>query len=114
MNRPNRTPRRPARKPQPGANARCQAIGCERQVHPRMLMCGAHWRKVPVDLQSAVWRHFRRGQIADPTMVSNAYMVARFEAIIAVAEGERHPVPDEMRARLVRYQTALEAEERKP
>ncbi len=60
-------------QPEPKAIAptphRCHAIGCDRPVAPRFLMCPPHWRKVPHDLKQQVWLHYRAGQEVqkDPT-----------------------------------------------
>jgi hypothetical protein len=40
---------------------RCPPKGCTRQVRDDLLMCGEHWRMVPVHLQRAVWAAWRRG-----------------------------------------------------
>lgn len=43
----------------------CHAIGCNKAVPPRLLMCASHWRMVPKNLQQLVWRHYRLGQEVD-------------------------------------------------
>ena len=57
---------------------------CPRTVRAGQLMCGPHWRIVPKDLASEVWRtwrHFdRTGEGWD------SYSVARAAAIDAVTE----------------------------
>lgn len=65
----------------------CHARGCNVPVPPKMLMCSAHWRKVPRDLQRSVWAHYRSGQEVDknPTM---SYLDAADAAIKAVAKKE--------------------------
>lgn len=65
----------------------CHAIGCERVVPPRMLMCAPHWRMVPLGMQRAVWRTYRPGQerMKDP---SSAYLDAAMAAVNAVARAE--------------------------
>jgi hypothetical protein len=40
----------------------CHVSGCKIQVAPKYLMCMGHWRRVPADLQRAVWRTYRPGQ----------------------------------------------------
>ncbi len=66
---------------------RCHARGCVRVVPPRMLMCTAHWKMVPRELQREVWRQYRDGQERrkDPT---GAYLDAANAAIDAVAKLE--------------------------
>lgn len=41
--------------------SRCFVRGCEVFTPRDRLMCPAHWRQVPDDLQRAVWREYRRG-----------------------------------------------------
>lgn len=62
----------------------CHARGCAAKVPPRLLMCGSHWRRVPKELQEAVWKTYRRGQETDkrPT---REYLAAADDAIEAVA-----------------------------
>jgi hypothetical protein len=43
----------------------CHARGCEVPVKPELLMCYAHWRKVPSQVQRAVWAAYRPGQCDD-------------------------------------------------
>lgn len=38
---------------------RCEANGCERLVPSHLLMCAAHWRLVPNDIQRDVYRTHR-------------------------------------------------------
>ncbi len=65
----------------------CHALGCEKAVPPKMLMCLRHWRMVPVPLQRAVWREYVPGQEIrkDPT---SAYLAVQAEAVNAVAAKE--------------------------
>lgn len=67
---------------------RCHAIGCEVEVLPSLLMCRAHWMKVPKPLRRTVWSFYRRGQEQrkDPTP---EYLAAAREAIDAVYEREQ-------------------------
>lgn len=65
----------------------CHARGCEVRVPPRMLMCLAHWRRVPLLLQRAVWRHYRPGQEVDKRP-SREYLLVMQQAIEAVWERE--------------------------
>ena len=66
---------------------RCHALGCEKNVPPKMLMCLRHWRMVPVLLQRAVWREYVPGQEVrkDPT---DAYLYVQAAAVNAVADKE--------------------------
>jgi hypothetical protein len=67
---------------------RCHAIGCQVEVPPRMLMCRAHWFRVPRPLQNEVWRWYRKGQEIrkDPSPEYLAAMAAAIDAV-ATAEG---------------------------
>lgn len=66
----------------------CHARGCTVEVPPEMLMCIDHWRKVPRNLQLAVWKTYRRGQEVDKSP-SPAYLAAAQAAIAAVAAIEQ-------------------------
>lgn len=66
---------------------RCHATGCERNVKPEYLMCGPHWRKVPIAIQIRVLRAYRVGQ-CDDLSPSQAYCEAAKAAVIAIAEQE--------------------------
>ncbi len=61
----------------------CHAEGCNLIVPPRMLMCAAHWRRVPRHLQAAVWREYRPGQEIDknPTPEYLEVMQAAIESV---------------------------------
>lgn len=76
----------------------CHAIGCQRSVHPRFLMCPPDWRLVPKDLQEAVWASYVPGQEVrkDPT---TEYIDIAHQAILAVADAKGTPVPPHMRER---------------
>ena len=37
----------------------CHAEGCDTPVPPKLLMCLKHWRRVPKQLQAAVWNNYR-------------------------------------------------------
>ena len=66
----------------------CHALSCKVPVPPRMLMCLRHWKKVPRDVQSDVWKYYRPGQEQDkqPTV---DYVSAALSAIFAVADKEK-------------------------
>lgn len=53
-----------------------------------MLMCRAHWWRVPRDIQNEVWRCYRKGQEIrkDPSPEYLAAMAAAIDAV-AAAEG---------------------------
>ena len=65
----------------------CHARGCQIVVPPEMLMCRAHWARVPRKIQQAVWRNYRPGQCNDREP-SEAWHVAADAAIGAVAAKE--------------------------
>lgn len=64
---------------------KCHAIGCEREVPPRLLMCYLHWKKVPRLLQLQVWKEYRPGQYKGG-YISPAYLAAARAAIDAVGD----------------------------
>lgn len=68
-------------------NHKCHAIGCNAIVHPKLLMCLKHWRKVPKLLQHNVWHSYVSGQEIkkNPTV---EYLSAAWTAIFAVADIE--------------------------
>lgn len=78
-----------AAKPHDGSHL-CHAVACERPCPPALLMCAAHWRLVPVELQREVWRTYRPGQERDKSP-SRAYLLALKQAVNEVArlEGRR-------------------------
>lgn len=75
----------------------CHALGCEKIVQPKLLMCARHWRMVPTRLQLAVWTYYKPGQEVSKTP-SREYLTATANAINAVAEkegrAERMPLPE--------------------
>jgi len=75
----------------------CHARGCEKPVSPKLLMCAAHWRRVPRELQRAVWATYRNGQEIDKKP-SREYLTAARAAIDAVAAKEARvgPVQQEL------------------
>ena len=66
---------------------RCHAVECTVPVKPEMLMCAKHWRKVPRQLQRAVWKAYRVGQ-CDDKRPSRDWLAAADAAIKAVARAE--------------------------
>lgn len=65
----------------------CHAIGCEKPVPPRLLMCAQHWRMVPAHLQRLIWRVYRRGQEVTKTP-SAVYLAAQAHVVAYVANAE--------------------------
>lgn len=66
----------------------CHALGCEKPVPPKMLMCLKHWRMVPRLMQSRIWATYRPGQEIDKNP-SGEYLDAQSAAVRAVAARER-------------------------
>ncbi len=69
----------------------CHARGCKKVTKPEMLMCFAHWKIVPEELQKAVWANYRVGQCNDKKP-SEAWHKAANAAISYVAGKERRGV----------------------
>ena len=65
----------------------CHAERCAIEIPARLLMCRRHWMMVPLELQQAVWRHYRRGQERDK-QVTREWLAAARAAIEAVAKRE--------------------------
>jgi hypothetical protein len=65
----------------------CHATGCFEPVQPQYLMCLRHWRQVPPEIRSRLWRHFRPGQDTDKNP-SRAYTRAARDAIESVSPVE--------------------------
>lgn len=65
----------------------CHAINCKTQTKPEMFMCLKHWRKVPKDLQRAIWKYYRPGQ-CDDWRPSPEYCNTAKKAVRSVAEKE--------------------------
>jgi hypothetical protein len=40
---------------------KCPVAGCPKMLPNRFLMCGAHWGKVPADVQAEVYSAWRSG-----------------------------------------------------
>lgn len=79
----------------------CHATGCERNVRPEYLMCGPHWRRVPVAIQIRVLRTYRMGQ-CDDFNPSLEYCEAAKAAVIAVAELEKREPDTRLYEMLIR------------
>lgn len=65
----------------------CHAIGCTTIVRPELLMCLAHWLKMPINLRTAVLKHYRNGQCVDKDP-SREWLAAAKAAIKFVAKLE--------------------------
>lgn len=65
---------------------RCLAEGCKRAVDARYLMCGVHWRMVPLAIQRRVHDAYVPGQSAGT--VSTAWEQAADAAVAAVRAAE--------------------------
>lgn len=48
----------------PRRTHRCAAPGCDKQVPMNMLMCLAHWRRLPKPIRDAIWETYRAGTSA--------------------------------------------------
>ena len=80
---------------------RCAAIGCPKIVPIALLMCGHHWKKVPPDLQSRIWRLYRPGQERQGVSgASDLYLAAVKEAVETVARKEGRKLIGEIAAGL--------------
>lgn len=66
----------------------CHAISCDTPVDPSLLMCRAHWFRVPLAMRNAVWREYHNG-------ITKDYCAAAKAAVIAVAEKEGRTVTGE-------------------
>lgn len=64
---------------------RCHARGCAIAIPPAKLMCGSHWRRVPIRLQRLLLLHYRPGQEAEKNP-SREYLETVRQAIDAVAQ----------------------------
>jgi len=65
----------------------CHAIGCIKEVEPRLLMCPTHWRMVPRSLQHDVWNTYVPGQ-EQTKLPTEEYLDAAKVAIQVVRELE--------------------------
>jgi hypothetical protein len=85
---------------------RCHATGCTRQVKPELLMCFAHWNRVPRKIQRAVWANYRPGQ-CDDKAPSEKWHDAADAAIGAVAQKEGRPLSQNQREALAWFTETL-------
>jgi hypothetical protein len=66
----------------------CHAIGCEREIAPKLLMCLPHWSALSKPAQRIIWHHYRPGQEIhkDPSAL---YLLAQGAAVALVAFRDR-------------------------
>lgn len=69
----------------------CHARGCDTTVPPEMLMCKAHWFRLPSKIRRAVWMTYREGQCDDKSP-SKEWHEAADAAIGYVAALEDEPL----------------------
>jgi hypothetical protein len=75
---------------------KCAAEGCRAQTSPRMLMCLACWRRVPVETQRALYAVYKRADSSGRAVLTRAYVAAARACVEAVRESrerERQGVP---------------------
>lgn len=65
----------------------CHAFECHKEIPPKLLMCIRHWKMVPKDIQSLVWKTYRPGQEIDK-QPSQEYLLVQRSAVWAVAVRE--------------------------
>jgi hypothetical protein len=61
----------------------CPRNGCTRTVGDAYLMCDPHWRRVPPELQRAVYAAYKRG-----AGLGSAELLAAQVAAVSAANGE--------------------------
>lgn len=71
----------------------CHALGCGKEIPPRLLMCLRHWNMVSKTDQREVWEHYRPGQEIDkrPTM---EYLAVQRRVVAKVAQKEGRPAKE--------------------
>ena len=67
----------------------CHAIKCEKDVPPKMFMCGRHWKRLHPTLQKLVWRYYEPGQEIRKVVSLEYIMVTDF-AKLYIANLENH------------------------
>jgi len=65
----------------------CHATGCNCIIRPHLLMCPRHWSMVPTELQVALSKHYRQGQVKAKEL-SKEQQDAADKAIKAVRDTE--------------------------
>lgn len=61
----------------------CRALRCDKAIAPTMVMCAAHWWKVPKELRFDIWAYYRaeRGSAKHLAAIQKAVdAVAKLEA----------------------------------
>lgn len=71
-------------------------------------MCTHHWKRVPLEVQRRVWATFRREQVEDGTKASPGWRLASMDAIAAVAQFERRPLPEHFGVERERWRSAVD------
>lgn len=66
----------------------CHVPGCHVAVPRRMLMCRAHWFRVPPALRDRVWATYQSGQELGRVRPSREYLLAARAAIQSVASSQ--------------------------
>lgn len=66
---------------------RCLATGCKKTLEVRFLMCAAHWRLVPSDVQREVYAAYTPGQTV--ATASEAWNQAVARAVRAVTDATK-------------------------
>lgn len=86
----------------------CNANGCTWATEPRMLMCLAHWRRLPSALQSAVLCAYRAQPNASARARDLTYMAACADAVEHIARLEGKPEANSYRraVKLLQHQAA--------
>lgn len=67
----------------------CPVARCSTTVPDHLLMCGPHWRSVPLELQRAVYRAYRRGDGVGTEALADAQQAAIAAVNAAVIRGGR-------------------------
>jgi hypothetical protein len=67
---------------------KCHAVGCQKVIPPRLLMCLKHWRMVPKEMQADIWKTYVPGQEVTKTP-TNEYLKAQQRAVAVVLIEER-------------------------
>lgn len=69
---------------------RCRAWACEERVTAKYLMCYRHWRKVPKNLQSAVYAAYNTRNLGREQMATYVRTVRAATRAVAAVEGHGH------------------------
>lgn len=65
---------------------KCPVPSCRRLMPARLLMCGPHWRLVPMPIRTRIWRAYRPSQLdgAPPSRHWRAAVREAVECVTAV------------------------------